>query len=362
MSPRNVIRRLMLPYESIRTLYEGQCDVHLCRNEITGAEQVVKAYDTMGLDDAVAAREATLLTSITHPNVVNVFDVAEDPDVLPPMRVIELVMEFLPRGSVCDAFERGEHFSLGEAVRNASAALRGLGELHEAVKVLHRDVKSPNLLLAEDQTLMKVGDLGLAVPLDADGTAEAYPTAHLYTPPETYVTQHADRSSDLYGLGLTLLEMANDRPFPYADYSREWTVGSLEKGRRPIRGRDLLFEPHVPRRLKTIITKAIARRPEHRYQRATEMSDALAKLHLIDWRKTVDEDDFKQWQGASVRRPDREYMAEARRRKRGGRWALSGLQKKTSWRRVVVDQVVADAGSDDAASFFESILSHAASR
>ena len=362
MSPRSVVRKLVLPYESLQTLYEGGCEVHLCRNEISGAEQVVKAVDTLGLDEAVAVREATLLTAIRHANIVRVFDVAEDPTSPKPMRVIELVMEYLPRGSVCDAFEKGEHFSVGEAVTNASAALLGLAELHERVGVLHRDVKSPNLLLASDQSLMKVGDLGLAIPQGLDGTAEAYPTAHIYTPPETYVTNKADRGSDIYGLGLTLLEMANDRPFPYGDYSRVNTIEELEKGRRPIRRRDLEFRPHVPKRLRTIIRRAAHTRPDQRYGRAADMGDALANLHFVDWSQTVDEPEHGSWEGTSARRTDRRYKVEAQRRSRDGAWKLQGFQYVSSWRQLVPAQIVADMRSPEASAFFESVVVQAASR
>lgn len=348
---RRVVRKLVLPYESVQTLYEGASEVRLCRNEITGAQQVVKAIDTLGLDEAIAVQEATLLTKVEHPNIVKVIDVAEDPTAPRPMHVIELIMPFLPRGSVIDSFERGEHFSLGEAVLNVSAALRGLSELHERYRVLHRDVKSSNLFLADDGSLMKIGDLGIAAPMGDDGTAEAYPTAHMYTPPETYTTKRYGRSGDLYGLGLTLLEMANDRPFPYESYRRADIFDRLTRGRPGVEASDLAFEPHVSRRLRSVIRKATKRKPGSRYQTALEMANALAAVPLIDWRRTTDGEEII-WEGSRVRDPGRRYRVVARRKGEGA-WVLTGQQRVNSWRRCQDDQIVLALESPEAVAFFD---------
>lgn len=352
MSARSVERKLVLPYESVQTIYEGASEVHLCRNEITGVLQVVKSIDTLGLEEAVAVREATLLTSIDHPNILKVIDVAEDPSAAAPMHVIQMIMPYLPRGSVIDAFEKGEQFSLREAVLNISAALRGLSELHERYHVLHRDMKSPNVFLASDGSLMKVGDLGIAAPMESDGTAEAYPTANMYTAPETYTTKRVSRSSDLYGLGLVLLEMANDRPFPYGKYRRVAIFDRLTQGRPGLESSDLAFTPHIPRRLRSVIRKATDRNPVQRYQTALEMANAIAAVPpFIDWHRTEAADEIT-WEGSRVRQPGRRYRVTARR-KDGGAWILMGQQHVSSWRRCQEDQIVSTVGSSEAAAFFE---------
>ena len=63
---RTLLKTLTLPYENLRTVYEGCCEVRLYRNEITGVLQVGKRYDTAGLEHSVAVREATLLQQIRH--------------------------------------------------------------------------------------------------------------------------------------------------------------------------------------------------------------------------------------------------------------------------------------------------------
>ncbi len=120
-----VIRRLQVPYEALRTLYEGSAEVRLYRNEVTGKHRVGKRVDLYGIEEAVAINEAETLESIDHPNVVKVFDVFSVSGYPSPMRVVELVMTYHPRQSVFDAFERGETFSLAAACRHAEAAPSG---------------------------------------------------------------------------------------------------------------------------------------------------------------------------------------------------------------------------------------------
>jgi eukaryotic-like serine/threonine-protein kinase len=355
LSTRTLIRTLTLPYESLRTIYEGGCEVRLYRNEITGKLQVGKRIDTLGLEDAVAFREGTLLTTIRHPNLVPVLDVVDVSGYPAPMKTIELIMPYYERGSVFDAFERGERFSVGEARSLVGAALLGLAELHDVQRILHRDLKSPNVFLDDDGAL-RVGDLGVAVPMTPDGTAEAYLEAQLYSPPETFVADLIGPAADVYQMGMVLLEMVNG-PFPYGDYPRSEVAVRLAKGRRGPRPVDLELRPHVPKRLRSVLHKALAVRPHDRYQSAREMSQALSRVPLVDWQLVVDETDRRIWEGACVARPDRRYRVDAHRMPRRG-WVLRGLQQVSRWQRVtgLPDQAVPDPASPLATGFFDAIV------
>lgn len=360
MAKRTTLRKLVLPYESLRTLYMGDSEVRLCRNEITKAHQVVKAIDTLGLEGALAVQEATLLQKIRHKYVVPVSDVAENPS-YKGLKVIEMIMPFYSRGSVCDAFLRGETFGLHESIQLISTALHGLAEIHDSHRVLHRDVKSPNLFLADDGSHLLIGDLGLAAPMDDDGTAEAYPTAHVYTVPETYRSGRVGKSADIYGIGLTLMEMVNREPLPYSEYYRDDILKNLEKGRRAVRTRHLQFAPFVPRRLRTIVRKATSVDPARRFPRAQDMQAALAAVRLVDWAQVIDESKLQRWEGASVQDASRLYAVEAQRR-RDGAWRVVGLGHLNAWRRVREDQLVPDLSDSSLAPFFESMVRIATSR
>lgn len=350
-----LIRKLVLPYDSMRTMYEGGCEVRLYRNTITDTLQVGKRVDTLGLEEAVAVREAQLLRSIRHDNIVPVFDVAAVEGYDAAMRVIELVMPFYERGSVFDAFERGERFSVLEAVLHVQAGLRGLGELHERHKVLHRDVKSPNVFL-DDESLLRVGDLGVAVPMEGDGSAEAYASVQLYTPPETFVSERHDRRSDIYAMGLLLFEMVNG-PLPYDQYGALQLEPRLRAGKRGPLDKHLRIKPHVAPRVRTVIRKALAADPRRRYPSARAMSDAIAAARLIDWRQTVQSDDLAEWEGR-VAGSTRQFRVSAASVRSGG-WRLSGFQHKNAWRRIVADSHVPDLASAAAVKFFDQMLNAA---
>lgn len=353
---RTEIRKLTLPFNSMKTIYEGACEVRLYRNEITGKLQVGKRIDLLGLDKSVAGMEAKLLTSIRHDNVAPVTEVAVVGDYTPPLKVIEMIMPFYERGSIFDAMcTRGERFGLGGARQLMIEALRGATEINECHGILHRDHKTPNVFI-DDDGHARIGDLGVAIEMEADGTAEAYPNAQLFSPPETFTTRRVSRRSEVYQLGLVAFELVNG-PLPYDENPIDDVIKCLKKGRRGPRKEDLAtFKPWVPKQMRTMIGKAIKVKPEERYANATQFADGLRKVRMIDWSQTLDQPDHKVWEGASVQKRDRRYRVEATQRRHGGGWKLTGSQCVSRWQRVREDQIVPEPLGAAAASFFESML------
>lgn len=136
---------------------------------------------------------------------------------------------------------------------------------------LHRDIKPSNLLLDTHGTVW-VTDFGLAKTEDQDNlthTGDIIGTLR-YMAPERF-NGHGDVRSDIYALGLTLYELLTLRP-AFAETDRHRLVQQVLQD-EPIRPRKL--NPSIPRDLETIILKAIARDPGHRYQTATELVDDL---------------------------------------------------------------------------------------
>lgn len=119
---------------------------------------------------------------------------------------------------MADALLCGERFTTHQAIALAQGALLGLGELHERHRVLHRDVKSGNLLITDGVRSLRVGDLGLAGRMDDDGSVPALDNPQLYSPPELVATGRWTRASDLFGMGVVLRELLLG-PLPYDSYS-----------------------------------------------------------------------------------------------------------------------------------------------
>src|ERR1700753_1282246 len=120
---RELVRVLRLPFEALQTIYEGRSEVRLYRNGVTGILEVGKRVDTLGLDGAMLVREATWLSRIRHDHLVPVHSVAVIDD-YQSLKVIEMVMPYYERGSVADALNRGERFSVASARDHVLAALR----------------------------------------------------------------------------------------------------------------------------------------------------------------------------------------------------------------------------------------------
>jgi serine/threonine protein kinase/formylglycine-generating enzyme required for sulfatase activity len=141
--------------------------------------------------------------------------------------------------------------------------------------VLHRDIKPSNLLL-DEQGNVWVTDFGLAK-ADSDGddlthTGDIIGTLR-YMAPERFSGQ-GDLRSDIYSLGLTLYEMLTLRS-AFDEVDRNKLVKQVMHD-EPIRPRKL--NPGVPRDLETVVLKAIARDPAHRYQTPAEMAKDLKRF------------------------------------------------------------------------------------
>jgi serine/threonine protein kinase len=148
-----------------------------------------------------------------------------------------------------------------------------LGYAH-AHHTLHRDIKPANLLL-DSQGVVWITDFGLARALDQDHASQATALSGTlrYMAPEQFLG-HLDARSDLYSLGLTLYELLTLQP-AFADTSRSQLIRKITQ-QQPPRPRKL--DPGVPRDLETIVLKAIAREPAHRYPSALALAGDLQRF------------------------------------------------------------------------------------
>jgi serine/threonine protein kinase len=356
-----LVAKLQLPFACLRTCHEGASEVRVYRNDLTGALRVGKRTSALGHELSVALTEAKLLELIKHPNIVQVYEVARVSDTGyddPALQMFELTMPFFERGSVFDAFVRGERFSVLTACRYAERALRGLAELHRR-RILHRDVKSGNVFLVDDGSLLKVGDLGIAEAMDSEGLADAHPYPQLYSPPETFTLKKASVRSDIYGVGLMLHEMLNG-PFDYASYNErsEYAV-RLARGKPAPRKADLRMLPHVPPALRRIVRKATDAKPDRRYPSALAMSGELSRAHLVDWDPVQGDERRKEWLGVSAKHGDRRFRIVAERKRSA--WKLTAEKHVSRWQQFLTP-VIADSYEGRAAmELFDQVVKCVAS-
>src|SRR5579883_2268991 len=158
------------------------------------------------------------------------------------------------------------------AARVGLQAAEALAYAH-GQRVLHRDIKPSNLLLDLQGTAW-ITDFGLAKEEGDDLTREGDLVGTLrYMAPERFDAQ-SDPRSDLYSLGATLYELVTLRP-AFAETDRARLIQRITQEEPP---RPRKLDPSVPRDLETIVLKAMAKEPDHRYQLASEMAEDLRRF------------------------------------------------------------------------------------
>lgn len=274
---RAVIRKMPERLGDFRLLREigsgGMGVVYEARQESLERNVAVKVLPPQVLNDERSLKrfeqEARLAAQLHHTNIVPVFGVGCDEEL--HYYVMQLIDGTgLDRISAAKPERRLEPREVARIGRDAARAL----ECAHAQGTLHRDVKPANIML--DRTgHVWITDFGLAQALEAEDTATRSHVAGTlrYLPPERFQGISEVRG-DIYCLGVTLFELATGR-IPFSGMSsvelmRQITESSLPRLRSVI--------PTLPADLDTIIAKAGAREPAHRYATARDLADDLDRF------------------------------------------------------------------------------------
>ena len=216
--------------------------------------------------------EARAVNLIRHESIINVLDLSSLPDGRP-----YIVMEFLDGAPLTKVFSDHEAVPLGSLARAVGEVLGALSAAH-AKAIIHRDLKPDNIFVSP-QGRAKVLDFGIAklVP-ELSGrstptrTGSLLGTPHYMSPEQANATK-VDARTDIHAMGAILYEGATrQRPFGGASSLYDLLRQVIEK--TPPLPRSI--RPDVPLAYERVITKAMAKAPEDRYQTADEMAHALA--------------------------------------------------------------------------------------
>ena len=264
-------------YHVLSKLGEGGMGrVYLAEHVRMGRRCAVKVMNPMLLYDPDSVsrfnREAANASGINHPNVVAIYDFGESGD------LVYLAMEFVEGESLAALLEREKVLPQRRAAEIARQVADGLSAAHE-LGIVHRDLKPDNVMLSRSRSgkdVVKVVDFGIAK-ATRGGKQTVTRTGYIvgtpaYMSPEQILGDALDPRSDIYSLGCMLYEMLTGRR-AFADSSGEVSI------------RQRLSEaPPRPRRVKQglspkldgIVTRAMARVPDQRFQSAADIRDALA--------------------------------------------------------------------------------------
>ena len=223
-------------------------------------------------------REAVAAARLTHPGIVATYDAGADDGVA--FIVMELVRGHTLRQAMVDA---SPALPAREAVRIAADVADALEHAHRA-GLVHRDVKPANILLCQDPAggvRVKVADFGIAKLQSGGGdltqTGALVGTAK-YLSPEQVEGRSPDARSDVYALGVVLYEMLCGRPPFAADTELATAMQHVQATPSPPRQ----LRAGIPRSLEQVVLRAMAKRPEDRYQSAADLRAALLAVDMGD--------------------------------------------------------------------------------
>ncbi|MFC5816364.1 Stk1 family PASTA domain-containing Ser/Thr kinase [Nonomuraea sp. NPDC050478] len=213
--------------------------------------------------------EAKSVASLSHPNVVHVFDQGTDGD------VVYLSMEYVPGKTLRDVLRDRGRLPAREALEIMIPVLAALGAAHQAGMV-HRDVKPENVLLADDGRI-KVVDFGLARAIEATNQTRTGVMIGTigYMSPEQVTTGGADVRSDVYAAGIMLFELVTGRQ----PYDGETPMSVAYRHVHDTVPAPSSLASDVPALIDTLVAQATAREPHDRPADATAMLVQAVEAH-----------------------------------------------------------------------------------
>ena len=213
------------------------------------------------------SREARAIASLSHPNIVNVFDVGNEGD------IHFIVMEYIAGKTLKDLIIDKAPFSNETMLGVASQIAAALIHAHEN-GIIHRDVKPQNVLCMPNG-VVKVADFGIAKSHDSKNLVDEFSTmgsVH-YISPEVACSDPIDPRSDLYSLGIVMFEMMTGQlPFD-SDNADEITMLHVEAPFPNIRKRN----PKVLPVVREIIVRLTNKQPFRRYQSASSLYNDIQR-------------------------------------------------------------------------------------
>ena len=257
-------------YEIIRLIGEGgMANVYLAYDTILERNVAVKVLRGDLADDEKFVRrfqrEAISASSLSHPNIVEMYDVGEDNG------NFYIVMEYIDGKTLKQLIKKRGHLTASEAVDIMCQLTDGLAHAHDSY-IIHRDIKPQNIMILEDG-LVKITDFGVAMALNASDltqTNSVMGSVH-YLPPEQAAGKGSTIKSDIYSLGIVLYEMlAGTMPFR-GETAVEIALKHIKNPMPSIRK----INPKIPQALENVILKATAKNPKNRYNNVRELYDDL---------------------------------------------------------------------------------------
>jgi serine/threonine-protein kinase len=253
-------------------------NVYLAHDADLDRPVAVKTLRDLALDaemrDVFLSRfqnEARAAARLQHPNIVQIFDVGDDPKVGP-----YLVFEYVQGHTLKQELKKGGPLSRDDLLDLAQHVGDALATAHLA-GVIHRDLKPENLLIT-DNGQVKLADFGIARVPNADLTKEGqFLGTPCYAAPETLRSGEYSEQSDLFSFGAVIYEAASgERAFPGAE---AMAVAHQVMNRDPVPPSEANRGAAIPTTVDTAILRALRKSPSDRYASARTFVSALKEAY-----------------------------------------------------------------------------------
>ncbi len=209
--------------------------------------------------------EAQAAAGLTHPNIVNVYDVGEEEG------LNYIVMELVEGITLKNYIEKKARLSVKEAISIAIQVSMGIEAAHNN-HIIHRDIKPQNIMISKEGKV-KIADFGIAKAATSNTiTSNVMGSVH-YTSPEQARGGFSDERSDIYSLGCTIFEMLTGR----VPFDGETTVAIAIKHIQEDMASPREYVSEIPVCVEQIIFKCTQKSPDRRYQSMGELIVDLKK-------------------------------------------------------------------------------------
>lgn len=262
-------------YEILKSIGEGgMANVYLAHDEILDRDVAIKVLrgDLENNEKFIRRfqREAKSVSDLSHPNIVEVYDVGEEDG------QHYIVMEYIDGKTLKQLVQKRGALTVAEVIDIMSQLTDGLVQAHDAY-IIHRDIKPQNIMIL-DNGMVKITDFGIAMSMNATQltqTNSVMGSVH-YLPPEQASGKGATTKSDIYSAGILMYELLTGSvPFK-GDNAVEIALKQMKERIPSIRKQN----PLIPQSIENIVLKATAKNPKNRYDSIREMHDDL--IHAMD--------------------------------------------------------------------------------
>ena len=259
-------------YLAIDVILDRKVAIKILRGDLANDEKFIRRFQ----------REALSASSLSHPNIVEMYDVGEDNG------NYYIVMEYVEGKTLKQLLKKRGNLTVSEAVDIMLQLTDGMTHAHDSY-IIHRDLKPQNIMIQENGQI-KITDFGIAMALNSTQltqTNSVMGSVH-YLPPEQANGKGSTIKSDIYSMGILFYELLTGvLPFK-GENAVEIALKQMKEPIPSVRKQN----PNIPQSVENIILKATAKNPKNRYNDVREMYGEL-KTCLDESKKNVNRLIFK---------------------------------------------------------------------